>query len=164
MNVDKLCKSLQSFLPSFNMSELTEQKRPGGGLVILHPSEKAVLLIRDDRTNKWSFPKGRQEDYDADLIATAIRETEEETGFVFNKDYVLDKTVCRSYANTQLVLAHAVTTDLPFEVCNAHHVAEVAWVPFDKIASLNPNLPLRLWAKKEGWIRGWSGITLRSVA
>jgi 8-oxo-dGTP pyrophosphatase MutT (NUDIX family) len=142
----------------------SEQKRPGGGLVILNPSKNAVLLIRDDRTQKWSFPKGRYEIYDADLLATAIRETEEETGFVLNKDYVLDNSVLRSYANTQLVLAYSLTDALPFQVCAEHHVAEVAWVPFEKIARLNHNLPLRLWAKKEGWIRCWSGVTLRAVA
>jgi 8-oxo-dGTP pyrophosphatase MutT (NUDIX family) len=126
-------------------------KRPGGGLVILHPSDASVLLVRDDRHNKWSFPKGRMEAEDYDLLETAVRETREETGFEHNRHYVL-KTKMRTCARTQLVLAQALTPDLPLHSCAEHHVAEVAWIPFHDVGSLDANLPLRLWAEKEGWV------------
>lgn len=127
-----------------------EPKRPGGGLVIIHPSDHCVLLVRDDRHNKWSFPKGRWEVEDADLVETAVRETREETGFLNNVHYVLGQKF-RTCARTQLVLAQALTSDLPLRSCAEHHVAEIAWIPFADVARLDGNLPLRLWCQKEGW-------------
>jgi 8-oxo-dGTP pyrophosphatase MutT (NUDIX family) len=127
-----------------------EPKRPGGGLVILHPTDRAVLLVRDSRNHKWGFPKGRWEVTDHDLLETAMRETREETGFEHEKHYVLGKKA-RACANTQLVLAHALTPDLPLTCCEEQHVAEIAWMPVDSVGRLHGNLPLRLWAKKEGW-------------
>lgn len=131
---------------------LVSDKRPGGGLVILHPSQSSVLLVRDSRNQKWGFPKGRYELEDHDLLATAIRETREETGFLLDTHYTLSNKA-RSCANTRLVLAQALTPDLPITECAEHNVAEIAWVPFSDLDSLSTNLPLRLWAKKEGWLK-----------
>lgn len=124
--------------------------RSGAGLVIQHPTESAVLLVRDSRTNKWSFPKGRSESIDVNYIDTAIRETLEETGFIQYKHYVL-KNKSRACAHTQLVLAQALTSELPFTSCKEQHVAEVAWMPIKSVRSIDANLSLRMWAHKEGW-------------
>jgi 8-oxo-dGTP pyrophosphatase MutT (NUDIX family) len=122
----------------------------GAGLFILHPKGDSVLLIRDDRHNKWSFPKGRKEDTDADLYATAIRETYEETGFQKDVHYILGKSG-RSFGKAHIIVAYALTSDLPFTSCPTHHVAEVAWIPLKEIGALDANMPLRL-AFKQGWI------------
>jgi 8-oxo-dGTP pyrophosphatase MutT (NUDIX family) len=126
-------------------------KRPGAGLVIYHPTESAVLLVRDIRTNKWSFPKGRVESIDVDYMDTAVRETLEETGFIQYKHYVLKNNKSRSCARTYLVDAQALTSELPFTSRKDQYVAEVAWMPISKVNAINGNLSLRMWAQKEGW-------------
>lgn len=122
-------------------------KRDGAGLVIYHPSDWAVLLVRDTRTNMWSFPKGRAEAWDRDLIETAVRETYEETGMVLDKDYKLLTHCLEAYGSTHLLYAEATTSDLPFSYCIEQHVAEVAWVPIQDLARLKGNFALRAWSR-----------------
>ena len=56
--------------------------------IVLVPSPDAVLLIRraersgDPWSGHMALPGGRREDGDLDLIATAVRETQEEVGLV----------------------------------------------------------------------------------
>lgn len=121
------------------------RKRDGAGLVIYHPSAWAVLLVRDTRTDLWSFPKGRAEAWDRDLIDTAVRETYEETGMVLDINYRLLSRDLEAYGNTYLTYAEATTADLPFICCAEQHVAEVAWVPVHDIP-LQANFALRAWA------------------
>jgi 8-oxo-dGTP pyrophosphatase MutT (NUDIX family) len=59
--------------------------------VVLVPSPDSVLLIRraDRAGDPWSghmaLPGGRREDQDADLVATAVRETDEEVGLALTR-------------------------------------------------------------------------------
>ncbi|MHB8403878.1 MAG: CoA pyrophosphatase [Gammaproteobacteria bacterium] len=53
--------------------------------VILHPGKASILLTQRtegllDHAGQVSFPGGRREVRDSDLVQTALRETEEETG------------------------------------------------------------------------------------
>ncbi len=53
--------------------------------LVMHPGELSVLLTRRterllDHAGQVSFPGGSREDQDFDLVQTALRETEEETG------------------------------------------------------------------------------------
>lgn len=119
------------------------------GLVIYHPSDWAILLIRDARTSMWSFPKGRIEPYDRDLVDAAVRETYEETGFVLDKHYLLLTRMFETHGNTNLLYAEAKTPTLPFSSCVEQHVAEVAWVAVRDIKSIHCNFPLRAWRSRQ---------------
>jgi 8-oxo-dGTP pyrophosphatase MutT (NUDIX family) len=57
------------------------------GGMILYNSKGCVLILKDCNSEKWSFPKGAQEDSDANLLATAVRECEEESGLRCGKEY-----------------------------------------------------------------------------
>lgn len=120
-------------------------KSIGAGIVIYHPSVWAVLLIRDTRTNLWSFPKGRAETWDRDLVDTAVRETFEETGMVLHIHYRLLSRSMESYDKTRLMYAEATTANLPFTYCIEQHVAEVAWIRVEDIPRLKGNYSLRAW-------------------
>ena len=57
----------------------------------LAPQESFLILRRvshpdDPWSGHFSFPGGRKEDKDPDLLATCIRETEEETGILLTAD------------------------------------------------------------------------------
>lgn len=64
----------------------------GAGIVLIRNTSEGpcFLLLRGADTGVWSFPKGHTEAVDRDdPLATAIRETWEETGFRVGADYEL---------------------------------------------------------------------------
>jgi 8-oxo-dGTP pyrophosphatase MutT (NUDIX family) len=99
-----------------------------------------ILLIRraEHPDDPWSghmaFPGGRAEPRDPDLVHTAIRETEEETGLLLSGDQLLgplDEVAALARArHTGLVVspfvfaASGTTALLP-----NHEVAEIVWAP-----------------------------------
>ena len=62
-----------------------------GAGIIIHNSNKEVLLVCDARSGRWGFPKGHPEHCDKKLaINTAIRECYEETGMRIVHDYIIE--------------------------------------------------------------------------
>ncbi len=60
----------------------------GAGLVIfcvVNSCKKYLVLLNKWGRKKWSFPKGHADKRDVNLLKTALRETEEETGFTCNE-------------------------------------------------------------------------------
>ena len=59
-----------------------DSKEPvlGAGFILFSDDHSKLLLVQDERTGKWGFPKGHREPTDASEIHTAIRECTEETG------------------------------------------------------------------------------------
>ena len=63
-----------------------------------HPEESYLILRRaarpqDPWSGHFSFPGGRKEVRDLDLLATCIRETEEETGIILSPDLLQRRLV-----------------------------------------------------------------------
>lgn len=75
------------------MSALSMSKKCGGaGIVLVRTTSEGpcFLLLRGTDTGVWSFPKGHTELRDrGDPLATAIRETWEETGYRTGIDYMI---------------------------------------------------------------------------
>lgn len=103
--------------------------------VVSRDDELSVLFTRraahlSDHAGQISFPGGRAEPRDADALATALRETEEETGIRADRVDVLgilpDYVTVTGYRVTPVVgLVHA-----PFALApDAFEVAEVFEVP-----------------------------------
>lgn len=67
--------------------------RAAGGLVIRRGADDAVrvVLVHRPRYDDWSFPKGGQKRGET-LLATALREVREETGFLCVAETVLGVT------------------------------------------------------------------------
>src|SRR6187399_118816 len=70
-------------------NHIPEDARPSAVLALFFPKEDGLHLLFIRRTQdgkahggQISFPGGRQEDFDADLTATALREAQEEVGVV----------------------------------------------------------------------------------
>ena len=75
-----------------------ENARKGGVLLLLYPRMEVphfVLTLRQEypgvHSGQVSFPGGRMEEHDKDLVETAIRETEEEIGINRKKIDVIGK-------------------------------------------------------------------------
>jgi len=75
-----------------------EEAKKAGVMVLLYPKEgewhvvltqRASKYAHDKHSGQMSFPGGSMEDSDADLIVTAMRETEEEIGVPRDKINVL---------------------------------------------------------------------------
>jgi 8-oxo-dGTP pyrophosphatase MutT (NUDIX family) len=70
----------------------TTKKCVGAGIVLVRTTSEGpcFLLLRGTDTGVWSFPKGHAEARDRDdPLATAIRETWEETGYRVGADYTI---------------------------------------------------------------------------
>ena len=75
--------------PDDMRAALTESLKPAGVLIPIIDREGALTVLLTKRSaalkhhaSQISFPGGRMEDHDADIEATALRETHEEVGFV----------------------------------------------------------------------------------
>jgi 8-oxo-dGTP pyrophosphatase MutT (NUDIX family) len=58
----------------------------GAGVCLFDSELKKILLVKDSRSKKWSFPKGRFE-LEETIFQTAVRETFEETKLAYLTDY-----------------------------------------------------------------------------
>lgn len=113
--------------------------------VILAPNPDGVLLIRraERDGDPWSghvaFPGGRRDPADQDLLATALRETAEEVGYVLPRDVLLgqlDDVWPRSPLPRLIVVRPYVfaLSGRPHPTLN-DEVAETFWVPFEELVA-----------------------------
>lgn len=62
----------------------------GSAVLLMSYYNQFVLLVQDHVNKKWSLPKGKfEQSKDFSFTTTAIRETYEETGLIYNYDYFL---------------------------------------------------------------------------
>jgi 8-oxo-dGTP pyrophosphatase MutT (NUDIX family) len=123
-------------LPEGNITE------PDAAVAIVHATEGggSVLLMRrseradDAWSGHWSFPGGRREPQDADLVETALRELEEECGVRLGRDRLeesLPPAVARRSAGRFLLVApfvFRIGQQLPVKPHPAE-AADAIWVP-----------------------------------
>ena len=102
------------------------------GVVLLRNNE--VLLVHRPRYDDWSFPKGKVDGAEL-LPLTAVRECDEETGFlaVLGPNIGLDRyDIPEGEKEVHYWRAH-VREDLGF--APDEEVDKVAWVPVDQVAA-----------------------------
>ncbi|MCL4402514.1 MAG: CoA pyrophosphatase [Acidobacteria bacterium] len=111
-------------------------------VAILHArgAEESVLLIRraeregDPWSGHWSFPGGRRDPDDSDLLHTALRELSEECGIQLGRERMqaaLPHTVAGRKAGRCLLVApylFRVDRELP-SVLDVREAVEARWVP-----------------------------------
>lgn len=123
-------------LPADYRDLITRRETPAAVLVpVILQDELHVLLTRrtdhlSDHAGQIAFPGGRQEAHDPDLIATAVRESEEEVGLDHHQIEVIGTLdtylTITGYAVTPVVAL--ITPPLDLRV-DPHEVAEAFTVP-----------------------------------
>lgn len=129
------------------MQQLSPQMEPEAAVVILHAQlpEESILLIRratnprDPWSGHWSFPGGRRDPDDRDLLDTALRELREECDIVLPREQ-LSATLPPSSAGRRVgrqiwvaPFGFRVEEALPARV-DPSEAVEAVWAPVSVLA------------------------------
>lgn len=125
----------------------------GAGFVLLSSDLYSILLVHDSRSNKWGFPKGHREAYDADDLATAKRELLEETGITEDQYFVHNETFKIKKGSGSYIFRYAIlnqeTQYVKLVPGPSYEIRDVAWVPIrdlvDAVRVVDGNIYLRTW-------------------
>jgi 8-oxo-dGTP pyrophosphatase MutT (NUDIX family) len=109
-------------------------------IVRAHVQKESILLIRrserkeDSWSGHWSFPGGRRDPDDPDLLHTALRELEEECGIRLareNMEAALPSVLARRRTGPFVLVApfvFGVNSELP-TIVDLEEAVEAVWVP-----------------------------------
>ena len=128
----------------------TEKKYVGAGIILVHLSESGprYLMLKGSRSGIWSFSKGHPEAVDrGSPLRTAVRETEEETGYVNGRDYHIIGDAIR-FGKRPYWLGIVTSEEPPAMKLSRTEHTESAWMSRDEVANLDSNTDVRAWAKK----------------
>jgi 8-oxo-dGTP pyrophosphatase MutT (NUDIX family) len=113
----------------------------GAGVVILH--ENRVLLVQNLLSGNWGFPKGHREPSDLTWRHTAVREVEEETGYLEHVDYEMCSEAPQIWGRRPYWTANAIQTPL-IRVNTSEH-RQGRWIPLENLRHFNLNRDLSDW-------------------
>lgn len=121
---------------------LREQSEVTGPEVLLM---RRAVSARDPWSGHMSFPGGRHEPHDADLLATAQRETLEEVGFDLGTQGRslgrLDdiEAVAKALRTGMIIRPHVFEVPASAEFRGNYEVAELVWAPLRPLVSGESN-------------------------
>lgn len=130
-------------MPAANVTnrnvELGLAVRAAGGLVIRRGADGAVrvVLIHRPRYDDWSFPKGKQRRAET-LLAAALREVREETGFCCMPEEILGVTEYFDRRDRPKLVRYWVMKHVHGVFAPSAEVDAIAWVrPSEAVFRLN---------------------------
>lgn len=110
----------------------------GAGILLYNVNQTHILLVKDSLSKKWSIPKGQYENFDDNLLITAIREVEEETGLMWFYDYIIDKRLGKS--NNYLFYEGKVYSNTLRKIsCLKENVELIEWAEISKLSEYSMN-------------------------
>jgi 8-oxo-dGTP pyrophosphatase MutT (NUDIX family) len=116
----------------------------GSGVIMTHGNK--VLLLEGANTGIWSFPKGHPEVEDcSSALRTAIRETWEETGFIYGVDYHI---IGQAPRIGRRVYWDATTKMNKEPVLRSREHRSWRWVSPEEIMTLQVNSDVKKWVSR----------------
>ena len=123
--------------------------RPASVLVVIYGSEPRVIMTEKPRSLKIhageiSFPGGKREGWDQDLLDTALRETAEEIGLAVRRKQIIGQLVNVTTLNSGFVITPfvAVLDDIPTLSANPE-VQEILRIPLGPFLKTMADDPAR---------------------
>ena len=126
------------------------ESKPSAAVAILHATapEPSVLLIRrahrngDPWSGHWSFPGGRIDQADSDLLDTALRELREECGIALERAH-LSERLEDDWAG-RVVGSSVMVATFVFRIpqqapttLDSKEAAEAVWIPMSTLTDLS---------------------------
>ena len=102
------------------------------GTIILDPSEEKVLLILDNRSKMWGFPKGHVELGENEKQA-AVRETFEETGIILSECQLTQRFTVKHVSLYKVILP--LTVKLSPQ--DKNEISDIKWIPIADLKDYN---------------------------
>jgi 8-oxo-dGTP pyrophosphatase MutT (NUDIX family) len=120
--------------------------------------EPLVLLLLGRTSGVWSFSKGHPEEVDrGSPLRTAVRETQEETGYIAGLHYNIMGDSLR-FGKRPYWVGIMKDNVAPVKLATAEHSA-AGWFTATEAAALNTNTDVRAWIKKSmGDFNGWTRL------
>jgi len=113
----------------------------GAGVVLLN--ENRVLLVQNLLSGNWGFPKGHRELSDLTWRHTAVREVEEETGYLEHVDYEICSDTPQLWGRRPYWTANAIQT--PSIRVNTSEHRQGRWIPLESLRHFTLNRDLSDW-------------------
>lgn len=133
-------------------------KYVGAGFIILSSDLTHILLVCEEKTKKWGFPKGHAEPIDENnSLRTAIRELKEETRITESHYTVCDQPFKIPNTSHTYIFRYAVMNHKwfnPGKYSRYLEIADIKWVSINKLMTdeytihkhvTNGNKYLRSW-------------------
>jgi 8-oxo-dGTP pyrophosphatase MutT (NUDIX family) len=114
-----------------------ETIRASGGIVVRRSDDKGleVVLVHRPSYDDWTFPKGKRVGDESDQ-ETALREVEEETGFVCRIDGAVGRVQYRDRKDRPKSVTYWLMTPLGGTFHPMSEVDEMRWLPIEKAEEL----------------------------
>ena len=129
---------------------MSSEAKPSAAVAILHAAEPepSVLLMRrahrkgDPWSGHWSFPGGRIDPSDIDLLDTALRELREECGIVLDRQHLterLDDDWAGRVIGSSVMVATFVfkIMEQAATKLDEREAAEAVWMPMSTLLDLS---------------------------
>jgi len=125
---------------------MSDERR--AGIIVFDRTMSRILLVQSKRTGKWGFTKGHTEMCDVTMLETAVREVEEESGYIEGVHYNLigmhDPIYLRDRPYWKAVLH---SDELPKLNNNEHEKdhSGIGWFTIRQMSNLKLNKDVRIW-------------------
>ncbi|HUH01694.1 MAG TPA: CoA pyrophosphatase [Kofleriaceae bacterium] len=146
-SLDNLRRRLGALEPH-TYSRATAPKRAAVAVVLRYRDDRPEVLLMqraDSERDRWSghvsFPGGREEQHDADLIATAVRETREEVGVDLRESAELVgqlhavRAIARGKILPMSITPYVFLAQREHPVTLNHEATDVLWLPLESAAA-----------------------------
>lgn len=136
------CPQLRNEQVVFLLKEFNKHKKkvPVSGAIILNCDRTKILLVKNRKSNIWSYPKGKREQNENE-IDCVVREVYEETNY--NIEHVEIKNRIKVRQGTFYIIEN-VSEDITFVPWNTYEIDEIKWHRIENISeSKNYNIYIR---------------------